>query len=115
MQGSRLMIPLLNREVVTLEGPTWYLSDNTYLDTVSDTDFGAFHRADPGEDYKSQLEITTKCVYVDHGPGNTDHLAKNTATVLGFVLNALADKAPVVLSWVAIFQGTRTVKLASII
>jgi len=118
MSGERLLIPLLNKKVITFNVPVLYLDDNVYLSTISDEDFGALHRALSGkqEEYLAQININTKCIHIAN-PDYTDlvEYSESTATKLKFLFNSFALDTPIVINWLSLLSFGRKVKMEKLI
>lgn len=114
MPNKRIAFPLLFKKVTAFPGPTWYLDESVYLDTIHDEDFGAFQRH-PSDDYKSPIKIKTKCIYIDD-PEYTefDTYTRNIATRIKFVFNNFTSGTPVVLPYAALINISSKVNISQI-
>ena len=119
MSSERIIMPLLYRDVVTLEYPIWYLDNRIFLVTIYDEDYGAFLKTEEDDFYKKNIDSKIWCIYVNE-PSFEDFnvYIKEMAIKLKFVLNNFSSGIPVVLPFAALIstkdENTHIKKLSDI-
>ena len=116
MGSTRIMMPLLHKEVEAFKDSAWYLGSGVYLDTIYDEDYGAFQRDDHLDDYyKTSLSIHTTCLYITE-PQFDDMgvFTRAIATRVKFVLNNFSAGTPVVFPYAALIEVGNKARLAQI-
>ena len=108
----RVIIPLLNQQVITFDEPVWHLADEVSCRVIDDVDYGAIWRClDDTEDEQYRLLISpkTKCVYIDKVglPGDSSqetlvNYARDQAVVVQAVFNLFSDSNPLLVSFAAV-------------
>lgn len=113
--ASRLLLPLLNRKVITFPGPTWYLSEKVCVETISSEDFGPVLSFAP-EEYKSLLSSKTKCIRIELAD---EELCQETclkeATKTAFILNFFKTSQPIALAFAVHLIRKRKIRFDRII
>jgi hypothetical protein len=120
----RIIIPLLNKQVVTFRGPVWYLGDGVYCRTIADEDFGALwrHFGEKDNEYKPFVTPSSKCIYTDGTllakepkPSDLAQFAKGQSLIIQSVLNLFSTGNPAVLSFAAVVQESRKTTVTRIV
>lgn len=96
---TKLLLPLLNRNVTMFKGPTWYLSANVSIEAISTEDHGIVFRYGPPE-YQSLLSPKSKCIRIEGvDESQCANIARTEGTKISFLLNYFKSSQPVALSF----------------
>ncbi|MBF5014631.1 HEPN domain-containing protein [Burkholderia pseudomultivorans] len=109
---NKLIIPILNDPAALFPGPRLYLDDETWIDKLSDEEFGQASKSPPL--YAEQLKTEQKCLFANVHSTDVDvakAAAAKLATKVRYVLNNFRRENPLILNF-AIFlhesaNGTR--------
>lgn len=99
MADYRLVIPVLNRKVTGLVGPSWQLSAEVAIETILDEDHAAILR-DPPADESDAVSITARVVNAKVGSSKpTKEEVLRLAARAQFCLNYFAAEPGVSMAW----------------
>jgi hypothetical protein len=108
-----IIIPILNKKVLLIQGPPILLSNDYSIEKISDDEFSAFFRT-ASEEIKANLNLnTTKCIKVKCKDPDKDKI-RSSRTKAVFTLNIFADSNPIVTSWAGHLVGDKKINLKSI-
>ncbi|MFC1961530.1 hypothetical protein ACFLWN_00560 [Chloroflexota bacterium] len=97
--STKLLIPILNNNVTLFKGPTWYLSPDISIETISAEYFGLIY-AFASEEYKSLISAKSKCIIIDNiNPDISTGIAITQGLIVSFILNYFKRLHPVVISF----------------
>lgn len=97
--STKLLLPILNRKATLFSGPTWYLSKNVSVETISSEDFGIILSSSQPE-YKDLIPAKPKCVRIDKvDPALSPDIARAEGSKIAFLLNYFKKSQPVAFSF----------------
>ena len=96
---TKLLLPLLNRNITLFKGPTWYLSEKVSIEAISNEDHGIVFRYGTPE-YQSLLSPRSKCIRIDNvAIDQCNNIARIEGSKIAFVLNYFKKSQPIALSF----------------
>lgn len=102
----KLIIPILNNPAALMPGPRLYLDDDTWIDKLSDEEFGLASKSPPI--YAAQLRTDHRCLFANVESADVES-AKSTATKLAtkarYVLNNFRKENPLFLNFAISLEG----------
>lgn len=105
MASIRLVIPLLNQKVETIDLPVWNLAPNVSLaKEIPDEDFLVLMRGDAEEIYRPMLNSKTTCICIDDFPEPNATSISQIATCIRYCLNTFAGGSPIAIPNVAVIR-----------
>jgi hypothetical protein len=108
-----IIIPIFNKHTTLFQGPTVFLSDNCYIEKITDEEHSAFFR-DANSSIKDSLDLNnTKCIKIKNHSITEDNI-RNLRTKITFSLNLFSDDFPIVTSWCGHLNGDKKLKLKKI-
>ncbi len=112
---TKIVLPILNKRVITFKGPTWFLAENIYFDTVTDEDFGTFHR-ELSDEYKNLVSVQTKCFYImDPAISDIKNGVRDISILLKFLLNTFSFQNPIIISFGAFLITKRKTRINTLL
>jgi hypothetical protein len=114
MKTIKLIVPILNKSVTTFRGPTWFLTNEVSIESLSAEEFGIL-RGSPLLEYHNLIKPNSKCVQFHQQslPIDKDAIF-NELSKVSFLLNYFSLSNPIALSFVAVLVKKRKNKLESI-
>lgn len=108
-----IIIPILNKQCSLFQGPTFFVSNDCYIEKLTDEEHSAFFRDAP-DLIKSNLDLNnTKCIKIKD-PNITEKNIRNLKTKITFSLNLFSESFPVLTSWCGHLNGDKKFKLKTI-
>ena len=96
---TKLLLPILNRNVSTFKGPTWYLSEKVSIEAISMEDYGLVHSCTPNE-YQPLISSKSKCIRIDSVDiAQCHNISRIEGTKIAFLLNYFKRSKPVALAF----------------
>jgi hypothetical protein len=103
---NKLIIPILNDPAALLPGPRLYLDDETWIDKLSDEEFGQASKSPPL--YAEQLKTEQRCLFASIESADVEIAAK-LATKVRYVLNNFRRESPLILNFgIFLHQNTNS-------
>jgi hypothetical protein len=97
--ATKLLLPILNRNATLFKGPTWYLSENVSVETISPEDFGLI-LSSATEEYQALVLAKSKCIRIGQvDPVFSPDIARTEGSKIAFLLNYFKRSQPVALSF----------------
>jgi hypothetical protein len=109
MMTTKLLLPILNKEVVLFKGPVWGLSPTVSIRMITPEEYGLISDKIPVE-YKSFFTNKCKCISIDGVKlEESENVAHYEGSKISFLLNYFKRSNPVVISFaVKIIQKRKT-------
>lgn len=97
--STKLIFPILNKNITTFKGPTWYLSENISIETISNEDNGLIFSAAQTQ-YQTLLTPKSKCIRIENiDPQHSRAICFNEGSKVSFLLNYFQNTQPIALSF----------------
>ncbi len=111
--STKIIFPILNKSVSTYDGPTWYLSDDVALETISDEDYSVISTL--GDEYTSLISTKTQCVRIENiDLENVEGNVGIASSKVAFIFNFFRNENPIVLSFAIQISKIRKAKLDNV-
>lgn len=97
---NKLIIPILNETAALLPGPRLYLDDDTWIDKLSDEEFGQASKSPPL--YAEQFKTEQRCLFASIPSADIETAktaAAKLATKVRYVLNNFRRENPLIMNF----------------
>lgn len=112
---TKLLLPILNKNTTLFKGPTWYLSADVSIETISAEDFGMILSSTMKE-YQDLISSKSKCIQITNvDPNRSIEIAKIESSIITFLLNCFKQSQPIALSFAVQITRKRKSRIEQII
>jgi hypothetical protein len=99
-----LIIPMLNYDIRLIRGPFFSISENIFIEKLTDEEHSAFFRYE-NKEIRNYLAIDeTKCLKAHFDIEPTEEQINLEGIKLSFLLNLFAESSPIIIQWAAIIE-----------
>lgn len=111
---TKLVLPILNKSIRTFRGPTWYLTNDLWIKTISPEEYGLL-KSSPYLEYHNLVNPRTKCIHLQNVVNIPDLSSIiDEVSKISFLLNYFTISKPVALSFGVFFSKKRKLRIQKI-